>query len=116
MSDLKQCVSSYCPHVDEIERLTIQVMHAENEGYDAAIAKNGQEIERLTAELFAADLKAKTFEEGYDETLKARLYLESRNKVLEAVIANACGCTEGWDCPICQQMKCTPAIAAADEE
>ena len=36
------------------------------------------------ADLFAADLKAKTFEEGYEETLAARRYLESKVAKLEA--------------------------------
>lgn len=39
-----------CEAADEIERLTLCAAHAENEGYDAAIAKIGQkdaEIERL---------------------------------------------------------------------
>jgi len=58
------------------------------------VARNGSlisdmadEIERLEAELFAANLSSKTFEEGYDEATAARRYLEQKIKRLEAEVS-----------------------------
>ena len=60
------------------ERLTIQVMHAENEGYDAAIAKNGQENERLTSEREALRIR-------YVSSCDERDTLRADNERLRAV-------------------------------
>jgi hypothetical protein len=43
------------------------------------------EITRLEGELFSATFTTKTFEEGYDEQTKARLYLEKKVTRLEAI-------------------------------
>jgi flagellar biosynthesis/type III secretory pathway protein FliH len=46
------------------------------------------EIERLTAELFAAELRAKTYEEGYNESQEAIRYHQARVEVLENAISH----------------------------
>ena len=62
----------------------------------AAYEKRGQmierlqaEVERLTAELFAAELRAKTYEEGYNESQEAMRYHQARVEALEGVRAAA---------------------------
>lgn len=46
------------------------------------------EIERLTAEVLKLKVERDTFEHGYDETLKARLYLEGENSRLTTEISS----------------------------
>jgi len=48
--------------------------------------KAADDIERLSAELFAAELRAKTYEEGYDESQDAVRYFQARVEALEADI------------------------------
>ena len=64
------------------------------------------EIERLTAELFAANLKAKTYEEGYDEMVAARDYFQKDNERLRAALEFIAAA---------DQIHLWDAIKAADE-
>jgi len=48
------------------------------------------EIERMTAELFAAELRAKTYEEGYNESQEAIRYHQARVEKLEGALDKAC--------------------------
>ena len=69
----------------EIERLTARLEEFESVCIEREAdcvefdAKNWQLTARnaeLEADLFAAELKARTFEQGYDESQEARRYLE----------------------------------------
>jgi len=68
----------------EVEILTAQVKALESDDHEWYL--QAARIERLTAELFEANLKAKTFEEGYDEMVAARDYFQADNERLRAVL------------------------------
>jgi len=65
----------------------------------AVLAAN--EIERLEAELFAANLSSKTFEEGYDEATAARRYLEHKIERLEANESSTISLLESLETTLC---------------
>jgi len=72
MSDLVEKWRAESEHRASIKRLGMKDMLAE--------------VERLTAELFAAELRAKTYEEGYNESQEAIRYHQARVAALEAML------------------------------
>ena len=94
-----------CEMIDEIERLTAsieskdKIIRSQRVAYFQKVADNEElnesvkkfiaadaECERLTADLFEANLRAKTYEEGYDEMVAARDYFQADNERLIAAL------------------------------
>ena len=63
---------------DEIERLSADLNESERQtrAQLKRVLQRDERIAKLEADLFASELKAKTFEQGYDESQEARRYLE----------------------------------------
>ena len=104
-----------CEMIDEIERLTAsieskdKIIRSQRVAYFQKVADNEElnesvkkfiaadaECERLTADLFEANLRAKTYEEGYDEMVAARDYFKADNERLRVVYDAAQALAETW--------------------
>ena len=67
-----------------------------------------KEIERLTAANASLGKQLEDVESWLNSETAKRLTLTAEVRVLRKILSDSCGCTDGWDCPICQQIKCAP--------